>query len=52
MEHDGRMASEPVADFKRWMVNHDYDPEHGKDMPKKTQTAAAQANPQAAPSQP
>lgn len=36
LAHDGRMGSEPVADFKRWMVNHDYDPEHGKDMPKKT----------------
>ncbi len=47
LAHDGRMGSEPVADFKRWMVNHDYDPEHGKDVPKKTQPAA-QANPPAA----
>jgi hypothetical protein len=46
---NGRMESEPVADFKRWMVNHDYDPEHGKDVPKRTQPAdAAKANPPAA----
>lgn len=37
--HDGRMGQEPVADFKRWMVNHDYDPEHGKDRPKLTEPA-------------
>jgi hypothetical protein len=27
------MRSEPVAEFKQWMVRHDYDPEHGKDVP-------------------
>jgi len=31
--HDGRVESLPVADYKKWMVNHDYDPEHGKDLP-------------------
>ena len=33
--HDGRMASEPIDAFKTWMVKHDYDPEHGKNMPTK-----------------
>jgi hypothetical protein len=33
--HNGRMESEPIAQFKAWMVKHDYDPEHGKDMPTK-----------------
>ncbi len=27
------LRSEPVAEFKLWMQRHDYDPEHGKDMP-------------------
>jgi hypothetical protein len=27
------MRSEPVAEFKLWMQRHDYDPEHGKDVP-------------------
>lgn len=31
--HDGRMGSEPVQKFKDWMVRHNYDPEHGKDVP-------------------
>jgi len=46
--HDGRMSSEPVADFKAWMVRHDYDPEHGKDMPTKTQPSSEAAQPAAA----
>jgi hypothetical protein len=31
----GSLRSEPVAQFKDWMVRHDYDPEHGKDVPVK-----------------
>jgi hypothetical protein len=27
------MHSEPVAQFKEWMQRHDYDPEHGKEVP-------------------
>jgi hypothetical protein len=27
------LRSEPVAEFKQWMQRHDYDPEHGKDVP-------------------
>lgn len=33
LAHDGKMTSEPLAEFKAWMVRHDYDPEHGKDTP-------------------
>jgi hypothetical protein len=56
--HDGKMTSESVADFKKWMVKHDYDPEHGKNMPIKLQpsgvqpsapAAAATSGPQGAP---
>ena len=38
---NGRMTSEPVADFKAWMVKHDYDPEHGKNMPVNLKPKAA-----------
>jgi hypothetical protein len=31
--HDGHLISEPANLFKQWMTRHDYDPEHGKDMP-------------------
>ncbi len=31
---DSKMTKEPADAYKKWMVNHDYDPEHGKDMPK------------------
>lgn len=49
-ERDGRMGSESVADFKRWMVNHEYDPEHGKDVPKRNAPAdAAKPGPAPAP---
>lgn len=41
MTHNGQMASEPVEDFKKWMVKHDYDPEHGKNMPTKLQPGEA-----------
>lgn len=31
--HNGRLIPEPTAEYKSWMVKHDYDPEHGKDVP-------------------
>jgi hypothetical protein len=42
--HNGSMGSESSADFKAWMAKHNYDPEHGKDVPTRTEpeTAAAQ----------
>jgi hypothetical protein len=35
---NGRRIEAPVADYKKWMVAHDYDPEHGKNTPIKAQT--------------
>ena len=31
--HEGRLDSEPTAEYKAWMQSHDYDPEHGKNTP-------------------
>lgn len=33
MRNRGSMGQESPAEFKAWMVKHDYDPEHGKNMP-------------------
>jgi hypothetical protein len=33
---NGGMATEPSAAFKQWMTVHQYDPEHGKDLPIQT----------------
>jgi hypothetical protein len=30
---NGAYSEEPSADFKAWMNKHEYDPEHGKNMP-------------------
>lgn len=49
--HNGRMNSEPVEAFKTWMVNHNYDPEHGKDVPTKPEPQAAGAPQAASPQQ-
>lgn len=40
-QKNGMMSSTSIADFKQWMVSHDYDPEHGKDMPTKAAPAAS-----------
>jgi hypothetical protein len=40
--HNGQLVSEPSDAYKAWMVKHEYDPEHGKDMPVKTEPQAAQ----------
>ena len=40
------MHSEPVAEFKEWMVRHDYDPEHGKDVPVKAAAGEPGAGPE------
>ncbi|MDW5264395.1 MULTISPECIES: hypothetical protein [Acidobacteriaceae] len=50
-EHNGRMNSEPVEAFKTWMVKHDYDPEHGKDVPTRPEPPAAAVQPSAPPQQ-
>jgi hypothetical protein len=31
--HNGQMIEEPAAEFKEWMEKHQYDPEHGKNVP-------------------
>ena len=36
----GNMNSESIAEFKDWMVKHDYDPEHGKNIPQETTAAS------------
>ena len=33
VNHNGNLMTEPAAKFKDWMTKHDYDPEHGKNMP-------------------
>jgi len=30
---DGKIATEPVADYKKWMDKHHYDPEHNQNTP-------------------
>jgi uncharacterized protein len=30
---NGALSTEPSAVFKQWMTKHEYDPEHGKDVP-------------------
>lgn len=39
--HNGRMTSEPTAEFKAWMIKHDYDPQQGRNMPVRLEPAAA-----------
>lgn len=38
---NGHLNSEPVDQFRAWMVKHDYDPEHGKETPIKLQPKGA-----------
>jgi hypothetical protein len=40
---NGQLGSEPSAAFKQWMVKHEYDPEHGKNVPVATAPAAGDA---------
>ena len=51
--HDGVMSTEPINEYRDWMVKHDYDPEHGKNMPVQLAatpgSAAGPASPAAAP---
>ncbi len=42
---NGQMISEPIADYKKWMIKHDYDPEHGKNIPIKPQPGEEPATP-------
>ena len=49
--HDGKMASEPPAEFKAWMIKHDYDPEHDKNTPTKPEPKSAASQQPASPQQ-
>jgi len=33
VRHNGSLSEEPAVKFKEWMVKHQYDPEHGMDLP-------------------
>jgi hypothetical protein len=41
VSHQGRLSPEPMAQYKDWMVRHDYDPEHGKNEPIRLEQAPA-----------
>ncbi len=43
--HNGRMSSESPEEFKAWMVKHDYDPEHGKNVPARVEAAKTEPQP-------
>jgi hypothetical protein len=48
--HNGGLSEEPSAQFKEWMIKHQYDPEHGKNIPVAlTAEQPASAQPIAAP---
>lgn len=32
-KHDGQLGEAPSEVFQKWMLKHDYDPEHGKNLP-------------------
>jgi hypothetical protein len=45
--HNGNLTTEPASAFKQWMAKHEYDPEHGKNIP--TQMTPVQAPPGSVP---
>jgi hypothetical protein len=49
---DGKMSSEPPAEFKAWMIKPDYDPEHDKNRPTRPDPKSAAASPAPATPQP
>jgi hypothetical protein len=40
VRHQGSLNEEPAVRFKEWMVKHQYDPEHGKELPEMPVPAA------------
>jgi hypothetical protein len=44
---DGALIEVPAAKFKEWMIKHQYDPEHGKDVPMEPAPEPASAPAQA-----
>ena len=49
---NGSLASEPTNVYKDWMLKHDYDPEHDKNMPTQNAPAAQTSGPQPPPAPP
>ncbi len=41
IRHNGVLGSEPIAVYKEWMTKHDYDPEHGKEVPTPTRSCGS-----------
>jgi hypothetical protein len=52
MRGPGQLSTMPKAEFKVWMTKHEYDPEHGKNMPKRLDRPAVGTSPSTAPSVP
>jgi hypothetical protein len=50
--HNGMMGSEAPEKYKAWMVKHEYDPEHGKNMPANLTAADESDTPRGAPPPP
>ena len=50
--HNGQMGEEPASVFKRWMVKHQYDPEHGLNQPVRDPQEPPAESPAASPAQP
>ncbi|SEB75988.1 hypothetical protein [Terriglobus roseus] len=46
MMRNGNLAMEPTPVYKEWMTKHEYDPEHGKNMPIANMPAAQGVAPQ------
>ncbi len=38
--HNGSISEEPSANFKAWMIKHDYDHKHGKEAPVRSEPQA------------
>jgi hypothetical protein len=45
LRRNGKLTSEPVAAYRQWMSKHEYDPEHGKNVPTKPQPGEEPATP-------
>lgn len=45
VRHSGGIVEEPAAEYKQWMVAHQYDPEHGKNVPVNLSSGKTQSDP-------
>ena len=44
VRHNGSLNEMPAVKFKQWMVRHEYDPEHGKDLPVSPEPAGSESS--------